>query len=467
MSDPTILKRQWFISSKFTDITSEYSLGLEIGSGTYGKVFISQHIQSSILRAVKIINKNRVTDYETFTNELNILKNLDHPNIVNIIETFETDKVCYVVLEHCSGGELFEKLCKLRRFTEKEAAKVMKSLISAVMYCHNHGVCHRDLKPENCLFLNELDDSDIKIIDFGLSSNITEADVLHDIIGTPYYIAPEMLSGNYSKVVDCWSLGVILYMLLAGTPPFNGKTNDEILMNVYSGSFTFRPKAFKTVSNSAKDLIARFLTKDPLYRITAQQAYMHPWIQELEPRLESVISDSILLSLKQFSKSSQLKKASLLYIASKLANDEIGKMRNIFQNADKNGDGEISKNEFMDIVRINSKVNTLDLEVICSYLDTNKNGVIDYTEFIAGCIMRDSFTKEQWYKFTFDYFDPTHSGYITPESLKESLSGGEIAINISKSELENIIRQGDLNHDKKIDFNEFCELMRSCTSYMG
>lgn len=467
MSDTTILKRQWFISSKFTDINSEYSLGLEIGSGTYGKVFICRNIQSQIVRAVKLINKDRIKDYETFTNEFNILKDLDHPNIVNIIETFETDKLCYVVLEHCSGGELFEKLCKIRRFTEKSAAKVMKSLISAVMYCHNHGVCHRDLKPENCLFLNDSEDSDIKIIDFGLSSHITEVDVLHDVIGTPYYIAPEMLSGNYSKVVDCWSLGVILYMLLAGTPPFNGKTNEEILMNVYSGSFTFRPKAFKTVSNSAKDLIARLLTKDPLYRITAQQAYLHPWIQELEPRIESVIPDSVLLSLKQFSKSSHLKKASLLYIASKIANDEIGKLRNIFQNADKNGDGEISKNEFMDIVRINSKVNTLDLEVICTYLDTNKNGVIDYTEFIAGCLIRDSFTKEEWYKFTFDYFDHLHTGYITPDSLKESLSGGDLAVNISKSEIENIINQADLNQDRKIDFDEFCHLMRSYSSYNG
>lgn len=467
MSDTTILKRQWFISSKFTDINSEYSLGLEIGSGTYGKVFICQNIQSQIVRAVKLINKNRIKDYETFTNEFNILKDLDHPNIVNIIETFETDKLCYVVLEHCSGGELFEKLCKIRRFTEKSAAKVMKSLISAVMYCHNHGVCHRDLKPENCLFLNDSEDSDIKIIDFGLSSHITEVDVLHDVIGTPYYIAPEMLSGNYSKVVDCWSLGVILYMLLAGTPPFNGKTNEEILMNVYSGSFTFRPKAFKTVSNSAKDLIARLLTKDPLYRITAQQAYLHPWIQELEPRIESVIPDSVLLSLKQFSNSSHLKKASLLYIASKIANDEIGKLRNIFQNADKNGDGEISKNEFMDIVKINSKVNTLDLEVICTYLDTNKNGVIDYTEFIAGCLIRDSFTKEEWYKFTFDYFDHLHTGYITPDSLKESLSGGNLAVNISKSEIENIINQADLNQDRKIDFDEFCHLMRSYSSYNG
>lgn len=467
MSDTPILKRQWFISSKFTDINSEYSLGLEIGSGTYGKVFICQNIQSQIVRAVKLINKDRVKDYETFTNEFNILKDLDHPNIVNIIETFETEKVCYVVLEHCSGGELFEKLCKIRRFTEKSAAKVMKSLISAVMYCHNHGICHRDLKPENCLFLNQAEDSDIKIIDFGLSSHITEADVLHDVIGTPYYIAPEMLSGNYSKVVDCWSLGVILYMLLAGTPPFNGKTNEEILMNVYSGSFTFRPKAFKTVSNGAKDLIARLLTKDPLYRITAQQAYLHPWIQELEPRIESVIPDSVLLSLKQFSKSSQLKKASLLYIASKIANDEIGKIRNIFQAADKNGDGEISKNEFMDIVRVNSKVNTLDLEVICTYLDTNKNGVIDYTEFIAGCLIRDSFTKEEWYKLTFDYFDHLHTGYITPESLKESLSGGDLAVNIPKSEIESIINQADLNHDRKIDFDEFCHLMRSYSSYNG
>ena len=463
MKNNQLLQRQWFITSKSTHISSEYDLGLEIGSGTYGKVFICQHKSSHLIRAVKLVNKDRVKNYETFINELNILRDLDHPNIVTIIETFETDQVCYMVLEYCSGGELFEKLCKLRRFTEKEAAKVLKSLLSAVMYCHNHGVCHRDLKPENCLFLNSNEDSDIKIIDFGLSANITEADILHDVIGTPYYIAPEMLSGNYSKVVDCWSLGVILYMLLSGTPPFNGKTNEEILMNVYSGSFTFRPKAFKNVSNGAKDLIARLLTKDPLYRITAQQAYMHPWIQELEPRVESIIPDSILMSLKNFSRSSQLKKASLIYIASKIASDEVGKMRSIFKHADRDGDGEISRVEFMDIVRVNSKVNSMDLEVMCSYLDVNKNGVIDYTEFIAGCMIRDSFTQDEWIRLSFEYFDTSKTGYITADSLKDALSGGDLMVGISKSEIEAIIQQADLNKDEKIDFSEFSQLMKSCS----
>jgi calcium-dependent protein kinase len=283
------------------------------------------------------------------------------------------------------------------------------------------------------------------------------------VIGTPYYIAPEMLSGNYSKVVDCWSLGVILYMLLSGTPPFNGKNNEEILMNVYSGSFTFRPKPFKTVSNSAKDLIARLLTKDPLHRITAQQAYMHPWIQELEPRVESVIPDSILLSLKNFSRSSHLKKASLIYIASKIASDEVSKMRNIFKQADRDGDGEISKLEFLDIVRVNSKVNTMDLEVMCSYLDVNKNGVIDYTEFIAGCMIRDSFTQDEWIRLSFEYFDTSKTGYITAENLKDALSGGDLMVGISKSEIEAIIQQADLNKDQKIDFSEFSYLMKSCS----
>lgn len=150
----------------------------------------------------------------------------------------------------------------------------MKSLFDVVDYCHNHDVYHRNLKSENCLFVKN--ESDVKVINFGLAELVTEEQVLNEDCRPPFYIASEILTGSCLKVVDCWSLGVILYMLLAGTPPFNGKDNSEILMNVYSGDFTFRPKPFRTVSNNAKDLIVRLLTKDPNHRITPHQAFLHP-----------------------------------------------------------------------------------------------------------------------------------------------------------------------------------------------
>ncbi|OMJ85036.1 hypothetical protein SteCoe_13758 [Stentor coeruleus] len=459
MENSLLLKRQWFIFSKKGDIADEYELGLEIGSGTFGKVFMAQHKASKIFRAIKLINKDRIKEYETFTTELSILKDLDHPNIVSIIETFETETLCYVVLEYCSGGELFDKLCKIKTFSEQMAAKVMKSLISAVMYCHNHGICHRDLKPENCLYLSPSENSDLKIIDFGLSVAITEEEILHELNGTPYYIAPEILMGNYSKEVDCWSLGVIMYMLLSGTPPFKGKDNNEILMNVYSGSFTFRPKAFKTVSNNGKDLIVRLLTKDPLHRITAQQAFMHPWIQELNPSPSLFLSESVILNISSFIKANPIKQIALSYVASKLSGTHLEPLRGAFIRIDCNGDGVVSREEFANVIRESSTLSSLDIETACKYLDTNRNGTIDYNEFLAGTLMRESLKKEEWLKQAFDYFDSDKCGYITAEDLRRSLSGGSGGVVISKQEIEKLLSIADENNDGKIDFKEFSELV--------
>lgn len=274
--DQLVIKKHWFITSRTADINTIYNFDREIGSGAYGKVYLAKDLNNSQIRAIKVVQKNRVKDYNTFCNEIEILKNLDHPNIVNLIETYETNRLCYLVMELCQGGELFDRITAQRYLEESQAAFIMKSLFSAVMYCHDHGVCHRDLKPENCIFVNERADSDLKLIDFGLARAVDEYEVLHSLDGTPYYIAPEVIGGNYSKEVDCWSLGVILYIMLSGTPPFNGKDNQEIMLNVFNGHYTFRPRAFANVSDLAKDLISRLLIKDPSMRMTAKEAYMHP-----------------------------------------------------------------------------------------------------------------------------------------------------------------------------------------------
>ena len=459
MSDALLIKRQWFITSKTSAITDEYTLSIELGSGAYGKVFLAEHKPSHLPRAVKVIHKDNVQDYKTFINELSILRTIDHPNVVTIIETFETPTICYIVLEYCAGGELFSKIIKLKTFTEEKAAKIMKSLLSAVLYCHNHNICHRDLKPENCLFITADDDSDLKIIDFGLSAPLTEEQILHDLLGTPYYLAPEILSGNYTKLVDCWSLGVILYMLLSGNFPFKGKTNNEILMNVYSGEFSFRPRAFKTVSTAAKDLIVRLLTKDPNFRITAQQAYMHPWVQGLSPQQNVLIPVNIFSSMSMFSRSNSLKQVSLSYIATKLGEGNVQKLRTLFQSIDSNGDGVISQREFTSAMQSWVGIGPGSLEAICTHLDTNHNGDIDYNEFLAACLMRDSFSKDEWLRSTFDYFDRDKDGFINSDDLSEYFFGGVTQVVIQQTHIEAIIKQADTNHDGKIDFKEFYALI--------
>ena len=453
-----LLKRKWFIGSKLYNINNDYILGEEIGRGAHGKVYKSTQRETLQTRAIKVIQKSSVAEYETFVAEISILKDPDHPNIVKIIETFECDRLCYLVLEYYNGGDLFDRIIKERRFSEQKAALIMKSLLSAVRYFHSLHVCHRDLKPENCLYMSNSPDSDIKVIDFGLSAVQNEAEALHDAQGSPYYLAPEVLMGNYGQLADCWSLGVVLYMLLSGTPPFNGSTNEEILVSVYNASVNFRKKVFRSVSPAAKDLISRLLIKDPDFRLTAEQAYNHEWIQGCASPKTQALPLELVENIEKFVKSRKLKKIALMFIASRLSESEISALRELFKKIDKNGDGFISKDELKaSVVHLHSDCDS-ELDYLASSLDFNQNGKIDYTEFITACLQTHNYTNHGLLRSAFRHFDKDQSGFITFDELREAVSGNDIGIN-SNAKIHEMIQEADKNQDGKVDYTEFIELM--------
>ena len=453
------LDRKWFISSKISDIHADYLITNEIGSGAYGKVFLGHHLRTSAIRAIKIIIKNRVQSYQSFVNEIAILKTLDHPNIVNIIETYENDNLCFLVLEHCSGGEIFARLSRARTFTEAAAAQIMRQLLSAVIFCHNHGIVHRDIKPDNFIYNSPDANSPIKIIDFGLSARMTESELLHGVYGTPYYIAPEILVGNYNQLIDCWSLGVVLYILLSGVPPFTGANNKELMIRICNASFTFNIPQFKNVSKMAKDLIVKLLTKIPENRYTAQQAFMHPWVQGVVINLDMHLPLNIQESFMRFSEATTMKKASLMFIASKLTDSSVRNIKNHFQAIDVNGDGQITKEELLNAITNGRDIPQEQLEVIVNSMDVNGNGVIDYSEFLTGCLLRNSFSNSGYLASTFTFFDRNHCGYISAEDIRQALCGGEIAGRISLDIINAIIAEVDKNKDGFIDYKEFIEEM--------
>ena len=211
-----------------------------------------------------------MNNLEVLKDEIKILSSLDHPNIVKYYETYESPNYLYLVMEHCQGGELFKKLTENREeFTEQKAAHIMKSLFLAVNHLHSKGVAHRDLKPENVMYSQ---DERIKIIDFGLSKptqllNGSNAK-FGTVVGTPYYLAPEVLRGDYSKECDCWSLGVMMYVILSGYLPFHGNGQIEVYNKVRKGEYTFDHPEFEAVHPSAKDLISKLLTVDKSARLT-------------------------------------------------------------------------------------------------------------------------------------------------------------------------------------------------------
>ena len=340
------LRKQWFINSCMESIENYYEFETEIGSGAYGKVVKAREKTTGNYFAIKIVQKNRVSEFHTFKQEVEILRVLDHPNIVNLIQCFETERLCYLVLEYCEGGELLQKLTREKNFSELKAANIMRKLLSAVLYCHNNRICHRDLKPENCLIVDNSDNSDIKIIDFGLAVITTEEQVLKDICGTAYYVAPEVLSGSYRLECDCWSLGIILYMMLSGNPPFMWKNNQEVLIKVYNASYSFRHKAFAKVSEMAKDLISRLLVKDPNIRLTAQEAFNHPWIQVLAPLPDCIFPAQIYEDIKSFVSFQKFKRATLMFIASRLTDKNTRVLKQMFVSMDTSGNGYVNRIEF-------------------------------------------------------------------------------------------------------------------------
>merc|ERR1719220_2049993 len=285
---------------------------------------------------------------EWFKQEIAIMKLMDHPNIIKLHESFEDHRNIYLVMELVAGGELFDRIIEAGHFTEQQAAILMQQIIRAIYYMHESHVCHRDLKPENFLFVTKdpIDKSLLKIIDFGLSCKFEPAQVLTTKAGTPYYVAPQVLAGKYDQLSDLWSVGVIMYVLLCGYPPFFGETDAEVLSKVRLGNFSFNQADWKNVSEDAKTLIRMLLKMNPRDRYTAEQALNHDWIKNKAPKAKNVaLQENFVDNLRGFRSQNKLKKAALQIIAGQLDNSQIKALRETFMALDHNGDGLLTANE--------------------------------------------------------------------------------------------------------------------------
>ena len=227
-----------------------------MGKGQTGEVRKCKNKKTNIVRAVKILRKDKLDQKEidSFTYEIQVLKKLDHPNILKVYEFYEDEKRYYLVSELCTGGELFDEITQKKFFTENDAAQIFKQVLGAIAYCHRMNVVHRDLKPENIL-LDSKKNNDIKIFDFGNSEELVPGDKIMNTYGTAYYIAPEVLLSEYDEKCDLWSLGVILYILLSGQPPFDGKNDREIIKKVRTGYYSLDIDELSEVSYEGLDLL--------------------------------------------------------------------------------------------------------------------------------------------------------------------------------------------------------------------
>ncbi|XP_004247730.1 phosphoenolpyruvate carboxylase kinase 1 [Solanum lycopersicum] len=263
------------------ELRRDYRVCEEIGRGRFGVVFKCYSPETGQNFAVKSINKLLIADdsidRQCLYNEAKIMHLVSpNPHIVSIADVCEDDTYLDIVLELCNSSDLFQRLSTQRLLSESDAIAVMVPLMEAIAHCHRLGVAHRDIKPENILF-NEW--NDLKLADFGSAQCFREGELMSGVVGTPYYVAPEVLAGrDYNEKVDIWSAGVILYIMLAGMPPFYGDSTEEIFEAVLRANLRFPTRTFRSVSPAAKDLLRRMLCKDVSRRFSAEQVLRHPWI---------------------------------------------------------------------------------------------------------------------------------------------------------------------------------------------
>ncbi|NXX89182.1 DCLK3 kinase, partial [Centropus bengalensis] len=276
-----ITGRRHAIKSR-TDVEKHYEIGRTIGDGNFAVVKECRHCNSNQIYAMKIVDKSKLKGKEDMMeSEILIIRSLSHPNIVRLIEVYETEAEIYLILEYVPGGDLFDAIIESVKFTEHDAAVMITDLCEALVYIHSKHIVHRDLKPENLLVQHNADKSTtLKLADFGLAKQVTKP--IYTVCGTPTYVAPEILAEKgYGLEVDMWAAGVILYILLCGFPPFRSQDRDqeELFQIIQLGHYEFLSPYWDNISAAAKDLITRLLIVDPQKRYTARQVLQHPWIR--------------------------------------------------------------------------------------------------------------------------------------------------------------------------------------------
>ncbi|GAX17299.1 hypothetical protein FisN_10Lh162 [Fistulifera solaris] len=411
-----------------------------------------------VFYALKSIHLDRCTNVDfqlELKNEVAILKELDHPNIVRAIETFEYKGRLFIALELCNGGDLYTR----DPYSEQEALKITRDLCSAVAYLHSRGIIHRDLKFENIMFTNTSKHADVKLIDFGLSKKFAANEFLADTVGTVYTMSPELISGAYNEKADVWSLGVICFMLLSSSMPFFGKTRVQVLKKIARAQYHFSSRRWNKISAEAMSFCETVLNLDPDARPSAEATLKLPWIsnnafrdEQISIATDAVRMDSIQASIEAFVGYSTLKKLGLMVIAYRSTSEEIGFLKDLFVRFDKMKNGEIDENEFA-LALSAYNYSPEEISTLFHGIDIDGTGNVHYIEFLAATIEALGPIDEERIAEAFDRLDSDDTGYITVANLRDFL-GDEVPTEY----LEKIIQEADLLHDHRISYEEFLEM---------
>ena len=460
-----LISQVHFINGSENKVTSFYKVLSKIGAGTYGCVYKVLCLKTKIIRAMKVIEKESLSQLEEeagFIKEIDILRQIDHPSIMKIFEYFVDSKSYYVIMEYVNGGELYDTIIGWTEFSEKKAANIFSQIVSAVCNLHDKNIVHRDLKPENIMVekVKNSDECRIKLIDFGSCYVLTPGSYLNLRVGTPYYIAPEVLNMKYTLKCDVWSCGVILYILLSGSPPFPGKHSEEIFANIRKGDFSFNYKEWINVSKEAKTFISQMLTSDPEKRLSIQECVKNPWLQKFKDKgkVDVTVMQTVLKNLKRLRAKEKIQKSAIAYIVHFFAKSaETTELRNTFLALDVNQDGKLTYEElkkgFAKVFGDN--LSEIEFNNLVDEIDQDNNGFIEYHEFLRAAVNQQKMLDENNLKRAFQKLDENKDGCLSSNELKVLLGNTENVI------LDQILKKIDLNSDGQVSYVEFVELMRN------
>ena len=449
-----------------------------LGSGAFGEVWLVHHKELDRDFAMKIIKKrkNKSNEEKEILSEIEILKKLDHPKILKIIDFYSKVKKYYIITEYCPEGELFNEIIKVGRFDEGQTAFIINQILKAITYCHRNQIIHRDIKPENIMITKREKNGclQVKLIDFGTAKIFERGVAENRYVGSSYYMAPEVLKRKYDEKCDLWSIGVIFYILLTGRPPFDGNDDEEILKNVEKGVYDKTSYPFPSLSNLAKDLINKLLQYEPKKRISAEEALEHQWFKTAEFKkkdkvnmISPELAKELITNMTKYKSTNMLKCAVIAYLVHHLTNtEECMEASKLFTKIDLNSDGKIEKHEliqgFQKYWGIPEEEVKEKVDIIFANIDTDFNGFIEYEEFVRAAVNSSIFMSQNYLKFAFNYFDRDSSGDITFEEIKKRFSQNTNYISDKMdSELREIFDKIDINNDGSISFYEFCKMMKN------
>lgn len=429
-----------------------------LGSGYNGQVFLATDRRTAMQYAVKAFKLHGVGSEkkQELVDECEIFLCLDHPHVVRLSDVYEDKNHLNLVMECMTGGELLQRVLKLKHYTEKSACEASRQMLLSINYLHAHQVVHRDIKLEN--FLYDKPGSDhLKLIDFGFSKFWNRSKKMDLSCGTLSYVAPEVLKKSYTDKCDMWSFGVVVFVLLSGYMPFAGDEADQAEA-IRCGSYTMKKPVWKQVSRQGADFVKRCLITDAEERLSSSDALHHPWIAKVQDAVDAVhiIDSSTIDSLQAFARASHFRRACMSMMAWCLSNDERARLRDLFLEMDTDKTGTVSLAEFKQVLE--DQFHVEDSEVIDAFemINAAHTEGIRYTEFLAAMVSSRIAMHEDLLYATFHRFDTHNSGFITAADLRTCL--GET---LEGQEADNMLAEADTSHDGKISYQEFIVYLRS------